>query len=627
MMKRKSRIEPLLMGRGFCFALASTVLLATGSAAAQSTLPQPILTTVHPCVAQVGTTVAVTITGTELGGATRLHFSTAGIECQPGGKPGQFNLVIGKDVPVGYYDVRAVTPYGISNPRVLAITRLGVAELKPGVKVRAGQVFLGRAVKQDRTRVTFDAKQREPIQILCEAKAVDSRMEPVLSVRDANEAVVARLQAGEPFLFSPAAGGTYTLEIHDLMFRGDAEHPFLLVLSKPGASGLERPFPLNPAESQDVDPTKPVPIEDVTTAWFAARSRPRLFTFSAKKDEVRILEVKCARLGLNADPTLSVERVDGDKITHIAEAQDRPVLAGKDEFDPGWADPMLRLVVKEDGVYRVKVRNIYPTRVPFELSVRPPGVAFELVAIPSEPPPPAAKTAASIIAAPLWRGGLATLKVTALRERGFTGPITLSAEGLPPGVVSLGGLVPEGKDVGYMTFSADAKAESWGGAVRIKGEGGGVSVIARGATIIRATPNTAREAVYTRLTQEVPLGVVAADAPVQVEAEVPLQEVAADGKLSVPLKITRSAAFAEGFKLTALGLGPPATAPAATIAAKATNGKLDLDIAKLKLAKGDHPIVLQTTAKFTHKPSDDPKAKPKEVTAVIHSKPFTIRVK
>ena len=318
-------------------------------------------------------------------------------------------------------------------------------------------------------------------------------------------------------------------------------------------------------------------------------------------------------------------RWTGEKPTFIAEANDRPALAAKDEFDAGWADPSLRLEIKEDGVYRVKLRNLYPTRAPFELSVRPPGTAFQLVALPSDAPP-AKKTTTAILAAPLWRGGVSAMKVIALRERGFTGPIALSAEGLPPGVTCPGGLIPQGKDVGYLTFAAEAKAEPWGGAVRIVGKSGDVTATARGGTVIRATANTAKDPIFTRLTQEVALGVAASDAPMLVEPETVVHEVAANGKLSVPLKVTRHG-FDDAVKLSALAIGDPAAPPAAAIAAKATSGKLELDIAKLKLAPGDYPVVLQTTAKFQHKPGDDPKAKAKEVTAVIHSQPFTIRVK
>ena len=593
---------------------------------AQSTLPHPVLNTIYPCAAQVGTTTEVTITGTDLDGATRLHFSDKGIECKAGAKPNVFSLTISKDAPAGYCDVRVVGRYGISNPRGFAITKLPVAEMKDKtLKASIGQVFMGKSLKQDVQTISFNAKKGDAVQVLCKPELLDSRMESVVSVRKAGGSAVARMDAEGALIFTPSADGAFEIELRDLMFRGDAEYSFVLALSKPGASGLEEASALKPAEKLDADLSKPIAIEATYQGWFPAHGKPRYFTFNAKKGDVRIIEIKSARLGFDADPFFIVEKMDGEKATFIAEANDRPALAAKDEFDAGWADPSYRFEAKEDGLYRIKLRNVFPTRAPFELSAQPPGVAFELVAMPSEVAPAAKKTAAAITAAPLWRGGVSTLKVTALRERGFTGPITLSAEGLPAGVTDLGGMISEGRDSGYISFSSADKAEPWAGAVRIIGKSGDVMKVARGATVVRPTPDTAKGAVYTRFTKEVALDVVASDAPLLIEPSAPTFEVTTAGKIDVPLKLTRRADFTDAVKMTVLGLGS-ATPLTVDVTAKGLAGSLKGEVAKLKLTPGDYSVVLQTSAKFKHK-GDDPKAKPKDVTATVHSKPFTIRVK
>ena len=94
----------------------------------------------------------------------------------------------------------------------------------------------------------------------------------------------------------------------------------------------------------------------------------------------------------------------------------------------------------------------------------------------------------------------------------------------------------------------------------------------------------------------------------------------------MPLKLTRRQDFADAVKLTVLGLGVAAP-PVVDVAAKSPTGKLDLDVAKLKLAPGDYSVVLQSSAKFKHKRNDDAKAAAKDVVATVHSKPFTLRVK
>ncbi len=606
-------------------AILFLTLLGAAALQAQSTLPHPMLNTIYPCAAQVGSTTEVTITGTDLDAAMKLHFSAKGIEAKSGAKPNQFTITVSKEAPAGYCDVRVIGRYGISNPRGFAITKLPVVEAKEAtLKASVGQVIVGVSPKQDKKLITFEAKKGDAIQVLCDPVEIDSRMDAVVNVRDAKGSVEARLQGDEPMEFKASSDGVHTIELNDLMYRGDAEYPFVLALSKPGESGLEPSMPLHPTEKLDADVLKPIPIEGTYTGWFPARGKSRYFTFTTKKGDVRIIEVTSARLGLNADPFFIVDKLDGEKATFIAEANDRAALAAKDEFDAGWADPSYRFEAKEDGTYRIKLRNLFPTRVPFELSVQPPGVAFELVAMPSEIAPAAKKAAAAITAAPLWRGGVATFKVTAMRERGFTGPIELSAEGCPAGVTCLGGLIGEGRDFGFVSFAAEANAEAWGGAVRIVGKSGDVSKTARGATVVRATADMTKAAVSTRFTKDTALDVVALDAPLLIEPAQPLYEVDAKGKFSVPLKVTRRADFADAIKLTALGL-VAATPPTADVKAKGADGKFEGDVAKLKLAPGDYSVVLQTTAKFKHK-GNDPKAKVKDVVATVHSKPFTIRV-
>ena len=73
---RMRAIEPSVRNKGNWFALASAVLLcaSTSSSVAQSTLPNPVLNSIYPCAAQTGTSIEVTLAGTELAGATK-HLS------------------------------------------------------------------------------------------------------------------------------------------------------------------------------------------------------------------------------------------------------------------------------------------------------------------------------------------------------------------------------------------------------------------------------------------------------------------------------------------------------------------------------------------------------------------------
>ncbi|HEY2893283.1 MAG TPA: hypothetical protein VGJ16_03695, partial [Pirellulales bacterium] len=124
-------------------AITFGLLLLAAPCLAQS-LPAARLFSVFPPGGKQGTTVAVTIAGVDLEGATKLHFSTPGITATPkmappalgetGEQPvaGQFTVTIAADAKPGLCELRAIGKYGVSNPRSFAIgTRPEIVETEP----------------------------------------------------------------------------------------------------------------------------------------------------------------------------------------------------------------------------------------------------------------------------------------------------------------------------------------------------------------------------------------------------------------------------------------------------------------------------------------------------------------
>ena len=665
--------------RSFPLAFILT-LLAWPSLRAQVTTPQPFLATISPAACQAGATAEVSITGSDLDKASRLHFSVPGITCAPKldakSQPiaNQFVVTIPAGIPATTCDVCVVARYGISNPRRFSITALPVVALPGGVvspekayKASLNTAIFGTAAKQASSFVQFQAKKGTRVIAVCQPLALDSRMDAELSLRNSEGNKVGRIDAEGLLDFTAPEDGSFTLELNDLMFRGDAEYPFLLTLTtgpaiqrafdgggqwtlygrhlpgvKQNESGREstlerlqvptaeakKLLAANPVEAvcfgaeSDAPTGAPAPIAlklpALYNGWFAPQGQARIFTFEAKKGEVFWIEVNCAAKGIHADPYFVVEKDD----SFIAEANDRTALATKSEFDAGWTDPSYRFEAKETGTYRIKLRNLFGSSAqePFELTIRPPGNNFDLVAIPSVPPKAKAATTVEVNASEAWRGGVAVLKVFALRHDGFNGSINLQAEGLPPDVKFLGGSIAEGQSIGYASFFAEESANEWSGAVKLHGATGGP---ARGATTLFKVANTAKESTLTRLTDEVTLGVVGSDAPVTIEAATEVVECDGKSKISVPLLAKRRGDFTDAMKFTSLGV----EGLTADIAAKTTNGKLEVDVPKLKLPVGDHPLLLQGVVKFKHQRGGDAKSPAKELTFLVHSKPITIRVK
>jgi hypothetical protein len=659
--------------------LPLVLALSCVTAHAQVTTPHPFLASVSPPAVQVGTTVEVTVNGTDLDGASRLHFSVPGITCAPKlddkQKPvaNKFLVTVPKVAAATALDLRVVAQYGISNPRGFVITALPVVPMPANAtnkdaafKGSLNTVIVGTAVKQATSFISIDAKKDQGLVAVCQPLALDSRMDASVALRNADGAKVARLQPDGLLDFTPPADGVYTLEVSDLMFRGDAESPFMLTLTtgpvvqyafdggaqcvlygrnlpkgapvaSQGRASLQRVqvsadeakhlLASNPVKAvrfgaeNETTGAKPAPVAlklpTRYNGWFATNGQARVFTFEAKKGEVFWIEVNSSGKGLAADPFFIVEKNE----TFIAEANDRVAVATKTEFDAGFADPSYRFEAKEDGTYRVKLRNLFSsaTQEPFELTVQPAGGDYDLVAIPSALPKGKATTM-EVNAAPLWRGGVAVMKVFALRRGGFNGAIELAADALPADVKFLGGSIREGQSVGHASFFAEETAKDWAGAVKLHGKSGGA---ARGATALFKVANTAKESTLTRLTDEVAMGVVASDAPVTVEAAGAMFETDGKGKLSIPLQVKRRGDCNDEIKLASIGIDGLTV----DIAAKATSGKLEVDVAKLKLPAGDHSFLLQGTVKFKHKRSEDPKAAAKDLVFLVHSKPVVIRVK
>ncbi len=650
------------------------------SVLAQTTTPQPFLISVTPAAAQAGTQVELSVTGTDLDGATRLHFSIPGITCTPQLDAKQqpvankFIVALPAGLAADTCDVRVVARYGISNPRGFVISALPVVQV-PAKASSADTAFttalnttlVGVAPKQSASVIRFEAKKGQHLLAVCRPQLIDSRMDAVVSLRNAKGLKLARMKPDGLLDFTAPADGAYTLEVQDMMFRGDAEFPFVITLTtgpvvqrafdggaqwtlyghhlpngtavvSPSSASLQR-LQTTAEEARRLLAESPIratlfgPENEAPTAspppmalklparyngWFPANGQARAFTFEAKKGEVFWIEINCASKGIAADPNFIVEKGDA----FIAEAADRVAIAAKSEFDSGAADPAYRFEAKEAGTYRVKLRNLFTSapQEPFELTLQPAGSNFELVALSIAAPKAKAATTVEVITTLLWRGGVAVMKVFARRHQGFNGPIDLSADGLPADVRFLGGSIREGQSIGYAAFFAEPTAKEWAGPLRLHGKDGAP---ARGATAMFKVGNTAKESTLTRLTDEVVLGVVPSEVPVSIEATSQVIESTGSDKLSIPLQVKRSPDFTEAIKLTSLGIDGLTT----DIAAKATSGALAVDVAKLKLPAGDHPLLLQAVVKFKHRRNEDPKVAPKELAILVHSKPIILRVK
>jgi hypothetical protein len=122
--------------------VAAALLLGLG-AAARADLPSPRLDRIAPLGAAAGSSAEVEVQGADLEDVKTLRFDHPGFSSEPVPmKERLFKVTVAADVPAGTYDVRTVGRFGVSNPRLFAVSRgiTDVAEKEPNNDGAAAQV-------------------------------------------------------------------------------------------------------------------------------------------------------------------------------------------------------------------------------------------------------------------------------------------------------------------------------------------------------------------------------------------------------------------------------------------------------------------------------------------------------
>lgn len=641
------RVRHFLGGEG-CVILAVCALLGTNAAAQLAGLPTPRLLTITPMGGQVGTSAEVTISGSDLTDASELRFSNPKVTAQPrlgaDGRPetNRFTVTIAADAPQGLCEVRAVTRFGISSPRAFVVGALPeftrasantaadkALDLKPGTIVNASVTAAAADF------YSFTAKKGQRFIVDCAATEIDSKLIRVLVIADEKERDLVVNRRGGPLEFTAPADGRYLIKVHSLTYEGGPEHFYrLALLDEPEtrqriAFRRVGAFSWMPDDaiaqqkptSEEREPNdRPGQAQRITLPCdIAGRFHPAAdvdaFEFDGKKGEVWWIEVASQRLGVPTDPFVVVQRVKkegaAEKLVDVAELSDIPNPITGTPYDAGSADVLGKVEIKEDGLHRLRIRDLFGgTRSVahhvYRLIIRRAAPDFALVAWAFDTPngPNYAQAPARPLA--LRGGGTMALQVAALRRDGFEGDIELGVEGLPAGVTATGLKIPAGKNQGMILLTAAETAPRAVTNIRLSGRaqlGGAVATRpCRLASVIWPVLNTAQDIPRTRLHADIPLSVSGFEtSPLTVvPSESKVWEAKAGAKLTIPLKLTWRGEPSSALKLKVLGSGFEATKEI-DVALKADKADAQLDLAALKTPPGDHIIAFHMIAKGKHR--------------------------
>ena len=211
----------------------------------------------------------------------------------------------------------------------------------------------------------------------------------------------------------------------------------------------------------------------------------------------------------------------------------------------------------QPGVYAVRVEDIAGNGgagYVYHLDVRPTTPDFTIAVTPDNPN--------------VGRGGTVLLEVTLQRRVGFTEPIRLSVENLPPGIIASEGAILSSTGVteGYITLTAAPDAELTHRVVQVVGSvittaGNEYQRAAMPVEVYRIQNNdqtVQRKNVVVSITETAPIilsTTIGKDGNSEVSTELPLEVVVTpDGTIDITVKVTRRRGNRQNLNLTAVGL-------------------------------------------------------------------------
>ncbi len=225
---------------------------------------------------------------------------------------------------------------------------------------------------------------------------------------------------------------------------------------------LEKDSPAN----DKLDTADPIAVPCDVTGTIGKRYDKDWFSFEAKKGEVLHFELYADRYGAGMDTFFVVKNAAGNQGNVVEEQDDDPDSLHPLQFFTRNTDPAAaKFTAPFDGKFVVLVAsreaNVnYGPRCAYRLRVSKPAPDFRAVVMPKSREAATANLGCA--------GGELALDVFIDRRDGFSGPITVTAEGLPAGVTAKPTTVGTGQRWGTLVLSVTDGAAATTAAISVK---------------------------------------------------------------------------------------------------------------------------------------------------------------
>jgi len=530
-------------------------------------LPQPRFDRLKPLGASAGTTIEAEVLGADIEGVESLLFDHPGLSAtRVAEKDRFFQITIAADVTPGTYDVYLVGRFGVSNPRLFAVSSglTDVADNGDNREVAKAQTIdVNSAVNgtidgnaEDFYRIALRKGQR--VVIDCQAQRLDSELDATMTLTSASGSLLASsgdYYGQDPMIdYVAASDQEVIIALHDLSYRGG--YPYRLVVSdrpqienvfppvlqtgqpatltargrnltsiggtagQPTDNGsppldllqfsvaapspefaASRPYEflshpthhsvlptaatctlaglqVRPEQASGVwdaqpvlvtndrvtleaepnnaqDAAQPLTLPAVVAGRFDQPRDADWFAFEVDENGPYSFDVYCERLAGRADAYLVIVDDNGNRVQELDDFGHRI-----NAFDGHLRDPSQSVNLSKDRKYKVLVQDRYQRggdRYQYVLEIRKPQPDFFAAAIHRSNPNPAGTT--------IFTGGATYLDIV-IHQKNYNGQVTISAEGLPPGVHFQPTGVPNNSR-GTFVLWADDDATEWTGFVKL----------------------------------------------------------------------------------------------------------------------------------------------------------------
>ncbi len=632
-------------------------VVMSGIGQAQSVcLPLPRLLSISPMGGQVGTSFDATIAAEHMEDPGPLIFqhpgiqATAKVDAQGKPIPNQYSIAIAPDVPQGLYEARLLGRLGISSARIFSVGKLTELNQKPGntnlvnamplsVPSVCNAVVSSRAVDF----YSFEAVQGKRYIIQCSARGIDSKLDPVVIVGDANGTDLVAQRTGDTLDFVAKASGKHTIKIHELTFKGGPGYFYRLSIEE---LPIDAPMPVYPSTRSvsafswppnGLSPQSPTTEQE--DAAFQAITLPAdisgrfypaadvdTYVFDAKQGETWWIEVASERLGRPTDPSLVIQMEKPDKSgwSDVAELNDiaspmKPSSNGYaydgPPFDGGSTDILGKLEIKEAGRYRLLLSDLFggtrkdPRNI-YRLIVRPAQPDFAVVSWGLHMELRNGDRNALSKPLALRAGNTVALEVVTVRRDGFDGEIALNVDGLPQGVTAQGLKIQAGKMRGVLLLSAtqDAPQGLANATITASAKIGEQTVThpMQMAQMVWPIPDAWGEIPSPRLVSGIPVSVTTSElAPITIA---PTERKVYEAKLGEVLKIPMTHTLRSEFsgavlQLKTMGSGFEGN-PQFDVSIGAANSEATVNLGAIKPPAGEYTIAFygSAVAKYRYNP-------------------------